>query len=119
MKLIIHLGYPKTGSTFLNNNLFIKHSQINLITKNAEINSYINSIKYLDDIEYDKKQLTIRNFFNSKISNEKIDNESSAEVSKLGKEMLSDPGQVLPDVKSTLKFLSKSYILILIIKETF
>ena len=72
MKLIIHLGYPKTGSTFLNNNLFIKHSQINLITKNAEINPYINSIKYLDDIEYDKKQLTIKNFFNSKISNEKI-----------------------------------------------
>ena len=54
-----------------------------------------------------------------KISNGKIDKESIAEFSKLGKEMLSDPGQVLPDVKSTLKFLSKSYILILIIKETF
>lgn len=54
-----------------------------------------------------------------KISNGKIDNKSIAEFSKLGKEMLSDPGQVLPDVKSTLKFLSKSYILILIIKETF
>ena len=54
-----------------------------------------------------------------KISNGKIDSESIVEFLKLGKEMLSDPGQVLPVVKSTLKFLSKSYILILIIKETF
>jgi putative hydrolase of the HAD superfamily len=51
-----------------------------------------------------------------KISNGKIDNESIVEFLKLGKEMLSDPVQILPDVKSTLEFLSKYYILILITK---
>jgi len=72
MKLIIHLGYPKTASTFLNRNLFSKHSQINLITKNVEINTYIKSIKYLDDIDYNKEKLRIKKFFISKISGEKI-----------------------------------------------
>ena len=51
-----------------------------------------------------------------KISNRKIDNESIEEFLKLGKEMLSNPIKVLPDVDNTLDFLSKNYALLLITK---
>ena len=31
MKVIYHLGYPRTGTTFLQKNLFPSHSEINYI----------------------------------------------------------------------------------------
>ena len=31
MKLVFHLGYPRTGSTYLQTNIFPKHKEINFL----------------------------------------------------------------------------------------
>ena len=72
MKIFIHTGYPKTASTFLNDNLFSKHSEINLITKGKDVSDKIKMIRYLNDTEFEKNKNYLIDFFKSKISEEKI-----------------------------------------------
>ena len=31
MRVVLHLGYPRTGSTFLQTNVFPKHKEINFL----------------------------------------------------------------------------------------
>ena len=51
-----------------------------------------------------------------KLSNKKVDNDTINAFLNLGKNMLSEPVKLLPDVKSNLRILSKNYKLILITK---
>ena len=55
MRVLIHPGYPKTASTFLKDNLFSNHTEINFMTKSKIISDKLNLIKFLDkNFERDK-----------------------------------------------------------------
>ena len=70
MKLYLHIGYPRTGTTTLQKHLYCKHPQINYLGKNLSrsiseekfnikfkpnISEIIDLLLYLSDEEYNKK----------------------------------------------------------------
>jgi len=70
MKLYLHIGYPKTGTTTLQRHLYCKHPQINFLGKNLSnsmdqenlskkfkphISEIIDLLLYLSDEEFNKK----------------------------------------------------------------
>lgn len=67
MRVLIHPGYPKTASTFLKDNLFSNHSEINFMTKSKIISDKLNLIKFLDKNEFDNEKRNISNFFKNNL----------------------------------------------------
>jgi len=72
MKLVFHLGYPRTGSTFLQTSIFPKHKEINFLGpknyfnwEDVKINqSTLNKFRdfYLLDTQNDFKNNVIKHF---------------------------------------------------------
>ena len=78
MKLVFHLGYPRTGSTFLQTSIFPKHKEINFLGpknyfnwEDVKINqSTLNKFRdfYLLDTQNDFKNNVIKHFDKKKIN---------------------------------------------------
>lgn len=78
MKLVFHLGYPRTGTTFLQTNVFPKHKEINLLGpknyfnwEDVKINqSTLNKFRdfYLLNTQNDFKDNVIKHFDKKKIN---------------------------------------------------
>ncbi len=72
MRVLIHPGYPKTASTFLKDNLFSNHTEINFMTKSKIISDKLNLIKFLDKNEFNSEKRNISNFFKNNLSNNRL-----------------------------------------------
>ena len=60
MKIIIHIGFPKSASTFLQTQIFSKHNEINFLGRPSEIwSKYFYSIEEkifcYDDTQFEKE----------------------------------------------------------------
>jgi len=70
-KLYIHIGYPKTGTTFLQKNFFNKHKQINNVFSNSapeqneEVKQKLKELMEISDQEFNEVLSDLRFWFSS------------------------------------------------------
>jgi hypothetical protein len=74
-KLIVHLGYPKTGTTTIQRNFFSNHRRINYLGRpfdRAEIEKALYIISDFDDIVFNEYLNFIISVFDSNLADDKI-----------------------------------------------
>lgn len=106
--LVAHIGYPKSGTTFLQNNVFPHFSNLNYI-EFLTGKKLFRPVVHLDDIDYDEKEMKLS--LNSTI---KVDGSNLISLEQLVGPIFPYPGQNKSQIANRLKNLGFSKIIITI-----
>jgi len=95
MKTIVHIGLGKTGSTFLQDEIFNKISNINYLgKKTGEYQKWLINLHYLDDYIFNKEQKDISREILNLLDEEKINLISSETFTRPGGEIFSQAKRI-------------------------